>query len=77
MKGALTAQTVKETSLKNPDLNVACSTVMGDSLDFVGIGELIENVRSNLEEGKKLLVLDEGKPYTVLTFSDYIRYEEQ
>ena len=77
VKGVLTAQTVKEASLKNPDLNIACSTVMGDSLDFVGIGELIENVRSNLEKGKKLLVLDEGKPYTVLTFSDYIRYEEQ
>ena len=46
-------------------------------LEVLMIGELIENVKSNLEKGKKLLVLDEGKPYTVLTFSDYIRYEEQ
>ena len=77
VKGTLTAQTVKEASLKNPDLNIACSTVMDDSLEFIGIGESIENAKSILEKGKKLLVLDEGKPYTVLTFSDYIRYEEQ
>ena len=77
VKGTLTAQAIKEARSEYPDLNVACSTLMDEALQFIGIGESIENVESILEKGKKLLVLDEGKPYTVLTFSDYIRYKEQ
>ena len=77
VKGALTAQTVKEASLKNPDLDIACSTVMDDSLDFVGIGELIENVKSILEKGKNFLFWMKVSHTRSSHFSDYIRYEEQ
>ena len=77
VKGTLTLQSVKEASSEHPDMDIACSTAMGDSLQFIGIGESIDTVKSILEKGKKLLVLEEGKPNTVLTYSDYIRYEEQ
>jgi len=77
VKGTLTVQAIKEASSKHPDLNIACSTVMDDPLQFIGIGESIDTVKSILEKAQKLLVLDEGKPCTVLTFSDYIRYEGQ
>ena len=77
VKGTLTLQSVKEAGSEHPDMDIACSTAMGDSLQFIGIGESIDTVKSILEKGKKLLVLEEGKPNTVLTYSDYIRYEEQ
>jgi cystathionine beta-synthase len=75
VKGTLTAHAVKKASLEDPDLNIVCSTLMDESLEFIGIGESVDTVKSILEKGTKLLVLDEGKPCTVLTFSDYIRYE--
>ena len=77
IKGTLTDQTITEASSKYPDLNIACSIVMDDPLQFIGIGESIDTIKSTLGKGTKVLVLDEGKPRTVLTFSDYIRYEQQ
>ena len=48
--------------------------LMDGPLQYVGIGQSADVAKTYLENGEKLLVLDQGKPRGVLTLTDYIRY---
>tara|TARA_A100000164_G_scaffold50469_2_gene39123 strand:- start:3677 stop:5044 length:1368 start_codon:yes stop_codon:yes gene_type:complete len=74
VKGTLTTQAVFDSGYEATKSKVTCAMLMDGPLQFIGIGQSADVAKTYLENGEKLLVLDQGKPRGVLTLTDYIRY---
>ena len=74
VKGTLTTQAVFDAGYEATKSKVTCAMLMDGPLQFIGIGQSADVAKTYLENGEKLLVLDQGKPRGVLTLTDYIRF---
>ena len=74
VKGTLTTQAVFDSEDEATKSKVTCSMLMDGPLQYIGIGQSADVAKTYLENGEKLLVLDQGKPRGVLTLTDYIRF---
>ena len=51
-----------------------CAPSVGDPLPLIGVGESVSSARRALESVDALLVVEDGKPVTVLTRHDLLTY---
>ncbi|HJM28021.1 MAG: cystathionine beta-synthase [Acidimicrobiales bacterium] len=77
VKGVISEMQIQGLTSDDNAYQKKCSQVMKPPLQFVGVGESITTVKQTLKEGKKLLVLEDGRPIGIVSYADVIAYLDQ
>jgi cystathionine beta-synthase len=73
--GAVTELELMDATFHDPAvLDAHVGDVMGPKLPMVGIGQALSDAVAALDKGPAVLVLADGRPYTVLTRTDILTY---
>ena len=76
IKGTIDEEHLQAKAFEENILTMKCSEVMGPRMSFVGSGESIGSVLIKLEHERTLLVMDKGRPSSVVSASDVMSYLE-
>ena len=76
IKGTIDEEHLQAKALEEDVLTMKCSEVMGPRMSFVGSGESVGSVLIKLEQERTLLVMDKGRPSSVVSASDVMSYLE-
>jgi len=76
IKGTIDEEYLQTKSFEENFLTMKCSQVMGPRMSFVGSGESVGSVLIKLEQEDTLLVMDKGRPSSVVSASDVASYLE-
>ncbi|MBF81933.1 MAG: cystathionine beta-synthase [Actinobacteria bacterium] len=76
IKGTIDEEYLQAKALEEDVLEMKCSELMGPRMSFVGSGESVGSVLIKLEQEHTLLVMDKGRPYSVISASDVMSYLE-
>ena len=76
IKGTIDEEHLQAKAFEEDVLTMKCSEVMGSRMSFVGSGESVRSVLIKLEQERTLLVMDKGRPSSVVSASDVMSYLE-
>ena len=76
IKGTIDEEHLQAKAFEEDVLTMKCSEVMGPRMSFVGSGESVGSVLIKLEQERTLLVMDKGRPSSVVSASDVMSYLE-
>ena len=76
IKGTIDEEHLQAKAFEEDVLTMKCSEVMGPRMSFVGSGESVGSVLIKLEQERTLLVMDKGRPSSVISASDVMSYLE-
>ncbi len=76
IKGTIDEEYLQSRSFEENILTMKCSEVMGPRMSFVGSGESVGHALIKLEQEHTLLVMDKGRPSSVVSASDVASYIE-
>ena len=76
IKGTIDEEHLQAKAFEEDVLTMKCSEVMGPRMSFVGSGESVRSVLIKLEQERTLLVMDKGRPSSVISASDVMSYLE-
>ncbi len=76
IKGTIDEEHLQAKAFEGDVLTMKCSEVMGPRMSFVGSGESVGPVLIKLEQEHTLLVMDKGRPSSVVSASDVASYLE-
>ena len=76
IKGTIDEEHLQAKAFEEDVLTMKCSEVMGSRMSFVGSGESVRSVFIKLEQERTLLVMDKGRPSSVVSASDVMSYLE-
>ncbi len=77
IKGTIVGEQLQVLSFEEGLLDMKCSEVMGPRISFVGSGESIGSALIKLEQEHLLIMMDKGRPSTVVSASDILSYMEE